>query len=70
MKISEFILASTGLLVSCHMDQLLPAAIFGVLAIISWNKILKSVKNQEPEEKEIGGLEPWEKLLGKKKKRQ
>ncbi|MBS6195441.1 MAG: hypothetical protein KH828_07670 [Clostridiales bacterium] len=54
MKISEFILSSIGLLASCEAEELLPAVIFGILAIMAFRKAMWEFQDAEEEDWEGG----------------
>lgn len=51
MKISQFVLASAGFLLS---DSIVPAVIFGVLAFISFRRAMREVQEMEAEDLEGG----------------
>lgn len=64
MKISEFIISTTGLLYSMKTSNLAALIIFGILAIMAFRRIMFDVSQMEMEDEEDveGGVEPWESL--------
>lgn len=61
MKISEFIISATGLLYSMKTSNLAAIIIFGILAIMTFRRIMFDVSQMEmDDETEEGGVEPWD----------
>ena len=61
MKISQFIISATGLLYSMKTSDLAAIIIFGILAIMTFRRIMFDVSQMEMEdETEEGGVESWE----------
>lgn len=63
MKITEFCLATAGLITSFWNEtDWLPAILFGVLAFQAYRRIMLEVQILESGEEEGGGEEPWASL--------
>lgn len=63
MKITEFCLATTGLITSFWNETgWLPAVLFGILAFRTFRRIMLEVEIMESGKEEEGGGEPWESL--------
>ena len=61
MKISEFIISATGLLYSMKTSDLAAIIIFGILAIMTFRRIMFDVSQMETDdETEEEGVESWE----------
>ena len=63
MKITEFCLATAGLITSFWNEtDWLPAVLFGVLAFRTFRRIMLEVEILEEGEDAEGGVEPWASL--------
>ena len=62
MKISDFVIATIGIAYSMKTGDLAALIIFGILAIMSYRKIMFDVNQMEMDDdpEEEGGVELWE----------